>query len=270
LTDRECSPALQRKLGPVIRSLEGLQPEQIADAVFYIYFLCDSDALPMLARITACGGAYVPPLWFEKTDYRFVERSVYNAMRKTWSKKHRISHLTPIVHENICEALSITRHLEGDYLEIGVFLGGSALTAINFLEEVSGDDAPTRKAWLLDTYDGFNYETAHRSSDAIWAGTHQLFGQDATMAYIKETLADARVGYELVVNNICEDPLPDGIGKVAVANIDVDMYDPTLAALFKVSDHIVPGGVIVCEDPASTPGLYGALQAMEEFLRSEN
>ena len=53
-----------------------------------------------------------------------------------------------------------------------------------------------------------------------------------------------------------------------MANIDVDMYEPTLAALHQVHPHMVTGGIIICEDPASTPSLYGALLAMQEFLDS--
>ena len=63
--------------------------------------------------------------------------------------------------------------------------------------------------------------------------------------------------------------MPADITKIALANIDVDMYDATLAGLRKVAPLIEPRGIIICEDPASTPGLYGAFVAMEEFLASE-
>jgi hypothetical protein len=48
----------------------------------------------------------------------------------------------------------------------------------------------------------------------------------------------------------------------------VDIYDATISALKKIDPLVVEGGIIICEDPASTPGLYGSLLAMEEFLRS--
>ena len=35
------------------------------------------------------------------------------------------------------------------------------------------------------------------------------------------------------------------------------------------SSKIVSGGIIICEDPPSTPALYGALLAMEKFLNTE-
>ena len=270
LTDRNCSPELERKLGPVIRTLEGMPASDIANGVFYIYFLCDSDALPSLKRIRECGGTYVPHFDPTKTSYRFVNRAAYDAMRKTWAKHQRVSHLHAGIHENICEALWITRELEGDYVEIGVYLGGSALTAINMLDEISraGEGYPTRTAWLLDTYDGFSYAEAFASSDAMWAGTHSLFGVEKTMRHIDETLSGTATPHRLVASNICTDPLPEGIRKIAVANIDVDMYEPTLTALTRISDLVVPGGIIICEDPASTPALYGAYLALDEFVAS--
>jgi hypothetical protein len=271
LTDRTCSPELERKLGPVIRTLDGMSTTEIASSVFYVYFLCDSDALPSLKRIRECGGVYVPHFDPTKTSYRFVNRAAYEAMRKTWAKHERVSHLNAIIHENICEALWVTRELEGDYVEIGVYLGGSALTAINMLDEISraGAGCPSRTAWLLDTYDGFSYPEAFSSSDAMWAGTHSLFGVEKTMRHIDETLSGTATPRRLIACNICSDPLPTGISKIAVANIDVDMYEPTLTALTMISDLVVPGGIIICEDPASTPALYGAYLAMDEFVASK-
>jgi hypothetical protein len=145
-----------------IRTLDHLTDDQVRDGLFKIYFTCDDDALPYLRRITALGGKYAPHMDFEKTDYRFTNRTTYNALKRTWAMRERVSHLTPVVHENICEAFDITSKVEGDYVEIGVFRGGSALTAINYLDERAKVDPayPKRKAWLLDTFDGFNYEEA--------------------------------------------------------------------------------------------------------------
>lgn len=251
----------------VLPSINALTNEQIKTSLFYLYFACDSDILPILHRIKECGGAYVPHLNFSKTEYRFVNRKAHNALRATWSQEQRVSHLLMSIHENICEALEATSMLDGDYVEIGVFRGGSALTALNYLEELKrSGQSSQRKAWLLDTYEGFNYDKAHSSSDALWANTHKLYGRDATIAHIRETFTHVTVPYELVVNNICDDALPPDIRTISVANIDVDMYEPTLAAYKKVAPLVQLGGIIIAEDPTSTPGLYGALMAMEEFL----
>jgi hypothetical protein len=259
------------RLGPLVNDVSALPPEEIAGSVFYVAFQCDSDALPTLRHIKQHGGSFVPHMNFSKTDYRFVNRLAHNAMVKTWDKGDSVSHLNTGIHENICEALDLTANLDGDYVEIGVYRGGSALTALNYLDELAARNPalPHKKAWLLDTYEGFNYEEAGLSSDALWSGTHGLYGKDGTMQYIRDTIMkDVSSDFELVASNICADDLPAGVEKIAVANVDVDMYEATLAALHKVAPLIVHGGIIIAEDPASTPGLYGALLALDEFMAS--
>lgn len=252
-------------LGKVIKSTKELNDKDIKNSVFYIYFTCDSDAYADLERITKLGGTYIPHLFYGKTEYRFVDRLAYESLIKTWAKEDRVSHLDINVHENICEALHLTKNIEGDYVEIGVYLGGSALTALNYLE-LQGIN---KKAWLLDTYDGFNYLEAENSSDFIWSNTHQLYGVNETMNHIQKTLNGSAIKFELIQSNICTDTLPNDIKKISVANVDVDMYEPTLDALFKCSSKMSQGGIIICEDPTSTPGLYGGYLAMHQFLNSE-
>ena len=175
-------------------------------------------------------------------------------MRKTWKLAERVSHLDPTIHENLCEALELTRSLEGDVVEIGTYKGGSALTMLNYLNE---------------TFEGFDYEVAEKSSDVIWKGTHQLLGAEETMAFVSETLNSANTPYKMIRANICVDELPIEIRSISVANIDVDMYEATRDAFRKVAPLIVSGGIIISEDSTSTPGLYGAFVAMHEFLATE-
>lgn len=270
LSDRSISEST-RNLGKLIRSISEVPTSKISDSVFYTYFNCDSDAIPHLKTIRTNGGIYVPHMDSSKTEYRFVNKNALKAMQKTWNKKARLSYLSAVTHENICEALEITRRVEGVYIEIGVYLGASAITALNYIQETGSHDglSESRGVYLLDTFNGFDYAESDQSADAIWAGTHKLFGVDRTMEYIKTTMADVTVPFKMVCANILdENAVPKEITKIAVANIDVDMYEPTLVALQKVSDLMSLGGIIIAEDPASTPALYGALLAMEEFLAS--
>ena len=275
LTDRSELNRLSPGHGQVIRDLSGLTDQEVSQAVFYIYFTYDSDALPLLKEIKSRGGIFISasPVMDPgaKTTYcHGINRLAHQALVKTWNKREKVSHLNLAVHQNICEALDITQHLEGDFVEFGVYMGGSALTAMNFIDEMSdaGKMNP-RHCWLLDTFDGFTYEEAQNSIDPLWKNTHRLSGVEQTQKNISEALQDNKTPYSLHVNNICRDMLPEGLGRVVVANVDVDMYEPTLTALYKISDHVVPGGIILCEDPPGTPALYGALLAMEEFLDSD-
>jgi hypothetical protein len=54
---------------------------------------------------------------------------------------------------------------------------------------------------------------------------------------------------------------------IAVANLDVDMYEAVAAGLRKIAPHMLTGGILVLEDAGHTPLLIGAKLALEEFLR---
>ena len=259
------------QFGKRISNLNSLSDKDISCSVFYVYFQCDSDALPHLKRIVNSGGKFIPHLLYNKTPYRFINRLALNALEKTSNKENRISHFTFQVHENICEALDITRDLKGDYVEIGVYKGGSALTALNYIDQQREKNVldHSRTCYFIDTFDGFNYEESEQSSDIIWAGSHKILDSaEKAIKFVDETLSDTNTKYKLIKSNICNDDLPSEIQNIAVANVDVDIYEATLKALQKISPLIVNGGIIICEDPPSTPALYGAMLAMEEFLNS--
>lgn len=247
-----------------IASIDEVPANEIKGGIFYVYFQCDSDAIYHVTKIIAHGGMMFPPLEFGNTEYRFVNRAAHDVISHSWRNGEKISHLILNVHENICEAIELTKQIDGDYVEIGVFKGGSAFTALNYHKKIGVN----RRAWLFDTFDGFNYEEARQSSDAIWRDTHSLFGADETMKRIAKVLDETGAEFRLIKANICDHQLPGEITKIAVANIDVDLYEATKAALEKVAPLVVRGGIIICEDPTSTPGLYGACVAMHAFLKS--
>lgn len=72
--------------------------------------------------------------------------------------------------------------------------------------------------------------------------------------------------FELVIANILRDELPSAEREVAVAYLDVDSYEATLAGLIKLQEKLVVGGIILMDDAPATPKLAGALLAMHEFL----
>jgi len=256
----------------LIRSLDEIPKAAINGALFFVLFTCDSDAYGALLRIVKGGGRFRSPKIYRKVDYRFANRRAFDALRKTWSIAERLSHLDAAPHENICEALELTRGVSGDYVEVGVYMGGSAVTALNYLDLLEQDGAAPRRAWLFDTFDGFNYAEAETSADQNWFASHKLMGVEKTMSYIHETIrnfAHARSPFELVACNICADPLPEKLGAISVLNVDVDMYEATAAALKRLAPQVSSGGIVVCEDPTATPALYGAYLAMREFLEGE-
>lgn len=271
VTDCKVPHAAELGVKQVIATVDGLSSDEIANSMFFVYFTCDSDALPELRKIAKHGGQFVPHFDERKTSYRFVNRLAYESLKQRWAKGEAPGVIVPVLHENLCEALELTKNVEGDFVEIGVFRGGSAFTAMNFIREQNRvEGIPSRKAWLIDTFDGFNYVEAKESADVFWAGTHGEGGPALVKKRISDLVSGLGVPFELVQSNICADDLPAGIRRISVANVDVDMYEATLAALSKCAEKLASGGIIICEDAASTPALYGAYLAMHEFLESES
>lgn len=162
--------------------------------------------------------------------------------------------------ENIIQAIEATRDIEGDYVEIGVYKGSSAYVALSYMEQAK----IVRKAYLFDTFSGFDYAEAQTSADRGWFLSHG--GTIYETASVR--LRGFHVPYELIKSNIITDELPKSIKKIAVCNIDVDMYEAILSALYKIAPLISEGGIIILEDQGHTPLLIGAFVAVKEFLES--
>ena len=259
-----------------IQSVFDIKKNEIKNSLFFIFFSSDELALPQIEEIIKNEG-YFKSLDYENlkfnsdyskaTSYRFVNQNCLKAIKKTFLTKKRISgnYISTLnTHENICEAIELTKNLEGDYVEIGVFEGGSALTALNYLRLIN----LKRRVFLLDTFEGFNYVESEKSLDVKWYKSHFIEKETETKKLLNDTLKEFN-NYELITNNICKDELPNVIENISLAHIDVDMYEATCSALEKVGKKIVKNGIIICEDPTNTPMLYGALYAMEKFLDTE-
>merc|ERR1712046_107483 len=108
--------------------------------------------------------------------------------------------------------------------------------------------------------------------DGQWAGTMRAWQTaEEAIAQLRRKLDPlVGLGSELHIErlNILTSPLPDSVGSIAVANVDVDMFEATEAALAAVAPRLVIGGMGHCVDPSGTPMLAGALLGLERFLRS--
>lgn len=159
--------------------------------------------------------------------------------------------------QNIFQAIHMTEDLQGCYVEIGTYRGDSARAALSYMN----NSGIIKKAYFLDTYEGFSYTEAEKSSDCEWANTHT----DTSLDFVDERLQEFS-NYKLIKSNIITDKLPEEIVDIAVCNIDVDMLEAVKAALEKVRSKMLPGGIIIAEDFGHTPALFGAQYAVKKFL----
>ena len=155
----------------------------------------------------------------------------------------------------------MTRAVPGDYVEIGVYKGTSARIALNYFDRSS----IRKQCWFLDTFEGFRYDASGDSPDAVWFDTHR----DVNLEEVTRLLSGFKTPHTILKRNIITDPLPDGIGDIALCNVDVDMYEAVVAALQKVAARIPVGGVIIAEDQGHTPLLLGGYAAAKDFLATD-
>jgi hypothetical protein len=166
---------------------------------------------------------------------------------------------------NIMQAIDFTENIgEGDFVEIGVFNGSSGSLALNYMRRRNIQT----NCYFYDLFTGFDYQEAQESSDILWAGTHMSHGIETIARRLKQH-EDLSAGLSVTVQrlNIITDDLPNE--HIRLASIDVDMYEAILAALTKVAPRIVPGGMILLEDPVHLPLLIGAFVAYNKFMRSD-
>ena len=252
-----------------LSSIDDISNSEISNGLFFLHFNTDDEYLYHLEKIIEQNGKFL--IQTNCAKYSFVHSNKFCNLALSHKLKIPPFAFTQTVAENICQAIEQTKNLEGDYVEIGVSKGDSALTALLYLTYAN----LKRRMFLLDTFDGFDYDEATNSVETYWnkyACSHKLYGPEATMNFIDNRLKEAcpNQEFKLVRSNICIDSLPSEIDKIVIANVDVDMYEATRDAFIKVADKIVKGGIIIAEDPTSTPALIGSFYAMEKFLETDS
>lgn len=148
--------------------------------------------------------------------------------------------------------------LEGDTAECGVFAG-----ATSHLICLTIDPAAGTLHHVFDSFEGLSDPDAVDRPDSVeaepWAG------------------GDLAVSQEIVEQNLGQFEfvryhagwIPDRFDDVAerrfrFVHVDVDLYQPTRDSLAFFYDRLVPGGILLCDDYASTR-CPGARQAFDEL-----
>jgi cephalosporin hydroxylase len=174
------------------------------------------------------------------------------------------------------EVFQKVRDLPGDIVECGVYKGASLLTFARFLETFSAGDR-TRKVLGFDHFKGLADRTARDGFDARVGNTAEGWNpasfRETLFALVDAFNADSfvpqRPRVELVDGDVCETAATYAAAnpglRIALLHLDMDLYEPTLAALKAFWPRILTGGVVLLDEYAIREW-PGESEALETFF----
>lgn len=157
--------------------------------------------------------------------------------------------------------------LPGHIVECGVFKGASLIRWATFrslLEaehsrRIIGFDAFGRFPASGDDDDhGFVERFSSDAGDGISVGELQLCFRYKGFSNVELIEGDVLTTVPEYVSDHPET-------RIALLHLDLDIYEPTLAALEALFDRVVPGGIVVVDDYGT---VNGATRALDKFLNS--
>ena len=211
------------------------------------------------------------------------ERLVVNGLPADFDKDvvdtyHKVKPYTMTTPERIASLCNAVKYLtankiEGDFVECGVWRGGSTMAAIDTLLK-AGDK--TREIYLYDTYEGMSEPTEH---DKVFTGTaadelmNTTAKEDPTSVWCYSAIDEVQknvgsLNYPATqvhfVKGKVEDTIPQTIPKkIALLRLDTDFYESTAHELKHLFPLMVPGGVIIIDDYGHWEG---ARKAVDEYI----
>jgi len=202
-------------------------------------------------------------------NFSKLQIGIYNAVRPyTMTSLERVAALV-----NAIEYI-VKKNIRGDFVECGVWRGGSSMAMALTLRELGVSD---RKIYLFDTYEGMSEPTEidERNSDGesaitLLKKTKDSKETDCVWAYssLQEVEMNMRkTGYSqdniFFIKGRVEDTLPNNITEIALLRLDTDWYKSTLHELECLYPSLVSRGVLIVDDY----GYWrGSKQAVDEYF----
>ncbi len=177
--------------------------------------------------------------------------------------------------------ISATRHvvkhdIPGDFVESGVWMGGSIMAAARTLVELGATD---RDLYLYDTFEGLPAPGEHdriTGSDQDLAALYAEANADEDAEPFLNAPIDvvranvARTGYPVerihLVQGLVEDTIPETAPEtIAFLRLDTDWYSSTHVEMETLFPRLSAGGIMIIDDYAY---LDGVRKAVDDHLAS--
>lgn len=153
----------------------------------------------------------------------------------------------------------IARNIPGDFVECGVWRGGSVMAIAQTLKNLG---VTNRKIWLYDTFDGM---TEPSESDLDWSGkiakdvllkqkkvdeklnTHAFASINAVKKNLR-TIDYNFDNYIFVEGDVKETLMRNFPKSISLLRLDTDWYDSTLVELQQLFPLLEKDGIIILDD----------------------
>lgn len=159
----------------------------------------------------------------------------------------------------------ISRGVPGDFIETGVWRGGSTIFMRAVLKSYAITD---RKVWVADSFQGLPKPDAERYPDDA-GDTHHIYDE------LRVSLENVRANFDAYgllddqvrfLKGWFRDTLPHApIDRLAVLRLDGDMYESTIVALQSLYPKVSTGGYVIVDDYC----IESCAKAVQDF-RSAN
>ena len=138
--------------------------------------------------------------------------------------------------------------VRGDFLEAGVWRGGSSIYAKGVLKSLGGE-GEKRTVWVCDSFQGLPANSTDLDSP--------LWHEYKYVAVSAQQVRSNFKAFQLLDDNVkfrkgyFVDSLPkvrEEVGSLAVLRADGDMYESTMDILFNLYDKVSLGGFVIIDD----------------------
>ena len=163
-----------------------------------------------------------------------------------------------------CVSEVIKNNIEGDFIETGVWRGGSSIFMRALLKVFNVTD---KTVWVADSFEGLPKPDVEKypldKGDTNYMYSELAISLETVQANFKKyDLLDDKVKF---LKGWFKDTLPTApVKKLALARLDGDMYESTMDALVSVYPKLSVGGYIIIDDYAN-PVLPACKQAVNDY-----
>ena len=205
-------------------------------------------------------------------DFDELNRNIFHMVQQhTLTGPERVNALVESVK------YVVANEIEGDFVECGVWKGGSAMAMALALNELNDE---TREIYLYDTFSGM---TSPTGVDISYVGEFatKKFSRTKTSAEssnwalspLEEVTQNVMsTGYPLekfhFIKGMVENTIPENIpGKIALLRLDTDWYKSTKHELTHLFPLLSQNGVLIVDDYGHWKGCR---KAVDEYMQENN